>query len=152
MNSNSNEQKIQIPTPRIRLKDIRKCPAQSNPYHLPYEKRLERPSLRDLKKRRERGYFTQISKIVHGLEKVNCCDENKILSKLVEQNNTSRRHSLQLSRERTSGNEPRTHFRLDRMASPWNNSPKNIALAHSVNSFKSELDILVTAVFPYYNY
>ena len=35
--------------------------------------------LTDLKTRRERGDFIQIYKIVHSLEKVNWCDENKIL-------------------------------------------------------------------------
>ena len=108
-------------------------------HHLPYEKRLERLGLTDLKTRRERGDFIQIYKIVHGLEKVNWCDGNNILRP--EQNKTGRRHPFQLSRERTSGNEPRTHFLLNRMATPWNNLPKDIALAHSVNSFKSKLDL-----------
>ena len=44
-----------------------------------YEKRLEILGLTDLKTRREKGDFIQIYKIVHGLEKVNWCDENKIL-------------------------------------------------------------------------
>ena len=70
--------------------------------------------------------FIQINKIVHVPEKVNWCDENKILRP--EQSITYRRHPFQLSRERTSGNEPRTHFLLNRMATPWNNLPKDIAL------------------------
>ena len=36
-----------------------------------------------------------------------------------EQNIIDRRHPFQLSRERTSGNEPRTHFLLNRMATQW---------------------------------
>ena len=113
-------------------------------HHLPYEKRLERLGLTDLKTRRERGDFIQIYKIVHGLEKVNWSEENKILRP--DQNITGRRHPFQLSRERTSGNEPRTHFLLNRMATPWNNLPKDIALAHSVNSFKSKLDLYLKKV------
>ena len=35
--------------------------------------------------------------------------------------------------------EPRIHFLLNRMPTPWNNFPKSNALAHSVNSFKSKL-------------
>ena len=66
-----------------------------------------------LKTRRERGDFIQIYKIVHGLEKVNWCDENKILRH--EQNITGLRHPFQLSRERTLGSEPRTHLLLNRM-------------------------------------
>ena len=103
------------------------------------KKILERLGLKDLKTRRERGDFIQIYKNVHVLEKVNWYDENKILRP--EQNNTGHRHPFQLSRVRTSCNEPRTHFFLNRMATPWNNLPKNITLAHSVNSFKNKLDL-----------
>ena len=49
--------------------------------------------------------------------------------------------TFQLSREWTSGSEPRTHFLLNRMVTPWNNMPKDISLAHSVKSFKSKLDL-----------
>ena len=91
-----------------------------------------------------RGDFIQIYKIVHGLEKVNLCDEIKILRP--EQNTTGRRHPFQFCSERTSGNEPRIHFLLNRMATPWNNLPKKIALAHSVNSFKSKLELHLNKV------
>ena len=74
----------------------------------------------------------------HGLEKVNWSDKNKILRP--NQCRTGRRHNFQLSREYTRGNEPRTNFLLNRMATPWNNLPKETALAPSVNSFKSRLD------------
>ena len=107
-------------------------------YHLPYQERLERLDLTDLSCRRERGDFIQIYKIVHGLEKVNWSYKNKILSP--NQCRTGRRHHFQLSREYTRGNEPRTNFLLNRMATPWNNLPKETALAPSVNSFKSRLD------------
>ena len=40
-----------------------------------------------------------------------------------------RRRPFQLSRERTSSNQPKTHVLLNRMANPWNNLPKDIALA-----------------------
>ena len=72
-------------------------------HHLPYEKRLERLGLTDLKTRRERGNFIQIYKIT------------------------------------------RTYL-LNRMATPWNNLPKGIALAHSVNSFKSKLDLYLNKI------
>ena len=57
------------------------------------------------------------------------------------QNITGRSHSFLLSLERTSRNEPRTHFLLNRIVTPWNNLPKNIALTPSVNSFKRQLDL-----------
>jgi hypothetical protein len=107
-------------------------------YHLPYKERLERLGLTNLSFRRERGDFIQIYKIVHGLEKVNWSDKNKILRP--NQCRTGRRHHFQLSREYTRGNEPRTNILLNRMATPWNNLPKEIVLAPSVNSFKSRLD------------
>ena len=106
--------------------------------HLPYEERLKRLGLTDLKTRRERGDFIQIYKLVHGIDKVNWCDKNNILRP--NQIPDGRRHHFQLSRERTTGNEPRTNFLLNRMTTPWNNLPKEIALARSVNSFKSKLD------------
>ena len=83
--------------------------------------RLERLGLTELKTRRERGDFIQIYKIVHGIEKVNWSDENRIL---LEQNFTGRRHPFHFSRERTLGNEQRTNFLLNRMVTPWNNLPK----------------------------
>ena len=58
-----------------------------------------------------------------------------------EQHITDRRHSFQLNRERTSGNEPRKHLLLDEMSTQWYNLPKEIALANSVNSFKSKLNL-----------
>ena len=103
-----------------------------------YEERLKRLGLTDLKTRRERGDFIQIYKLVHGIDKVNWCDKNNILRP--NQIPDGRRHHFQLSRERTTGNEPRTNFLLNRMTTPWNNLPKEIALARSVNSFKSKLD------------
>ena len=51
--------------------------------------------LTDLKTRRERGDFIQNYNIVHGLEKVNWCDENIILRP--EQNETGQRFSSLVS-------------------------------------------------------
>ena len=96
------------PTSRIRLKDIEKCPAQSDPH-----KRIT-PLTFWKKTRKTRFDWKQDEKTAilyklrcHGLEKVNWCDENKILRP--EQNIRGRRHPIQLSRERTSRNETRTH-------------------------------------------
>ena len=75
----------------IRLLNIRKCPVQNNSHQ-----RITSPALRkktqngilvlkNVKPRCEKGDFIPIYmvltmyKIVHGLEKVNCCYENKIL-------------------------------------------------------------------------
>ena len=61
-------------------------------------------------------------------KKVNWCDENNILR---PNKQTDRRiHPYQLCRELTRGNEPRTHFLLNRMATTWNTLPKNIELAN----------------------
>ena len=81
---------------------------------------------------------------MHGPEKVNWFDENKIL--IPDQKITSRVHRFQLLRERTSGNYPRTHFLLYRMATPWTTLPKNIVHAHSVTSFKIKLDVYLNEV------
>ena len=70
--------------------------------HLPYEKRPERLSLTGLKKRRERGDFIQIYKLVHDIDKVNWCYKNNILRP--NQIPDGRRHHFQLSRQRTTGN------------------------------------------------
>ena len=77
------------PTSRIRFKNIRKCrkcrkcPAKNNPHERIKPSALWKNTRntrldRTENKTRERRFF-QIYKIVHGLEKVNWCDENKIL-------------------------------------------------------------------------
>ena len=86
--------------------------------HLPYENRLEILCLTDLKTIRERGDFIQIYKIVHGLEKVNWCDENKIIKP--DQKTAGPRHTFQLCRDQTREYELRTQFLLNKMATPWN--------------------------------
>ena len=48
-------------------------------HHLPYEERLERLGLTDLKTRGERGDYIQSYNIEDSLETVNWCDENKII-------------------------------------------------------------------------
>ena len=102
------------------MKNIRKCPAQSNPHE-----RIIPPAENNKRKRRFHSYLQ------------NCAREGKLVQRKQntksEQNITGRRHTFQLSREQTSGNEPRTHFFLNRMATLWNNSPKEIALANSAN-------------------
>ena len=128
------------PTSSIRLKNIRKRPAQSDPYERitppSLRKRLEILGLTYLKTRRERGYLIQIYKMMHGLEKVKWPDENKIL--IPEQNITGRRHPFQLSRERTSGNEPRTNFLIN-----WMETPCTCTLG---KLFKSKLDLYLNKV------
>ena len=123
------------PTSRIWLKNIRKCPAQSNPHERiispvlrkkTRNTRFDRPE----NKTRKRQFHSQIYKIVHGLEKVNWCDGNKTLRP--EKNKTDLKHQFQFYRERTSGNE-------HTLPSQQNSNPllKDIALANLVNSFKS---------------
>ena len=79
--------------------------------HLPYEERLKRLGLTNLKTRRERGDFIQIHKLVHDLEKVFWYHENMILRP--GQKKVNRRHTFQLSRKHARGNEPSTHFLLN---------------------------------------
>ena len=62
-----------------------------------------------------------VHSIVHGLEKVNWCEENKILGP--DQKTTGRRHPFQLSREPSRGNEPISHLLFNRMVTPLNNLP-----------------------------
>ena len=127
------------PPLRIRFKTYSHVTLTKESQNLPYEEILKRLGLTDLKTRRERGDLIQINKLVHGIDKVNWCDKNKILRP--NQIPDGQRHLFQFSRERKTGREPRKNFLLNRMATPWNNLPKEIALERSVNSFKSKLDL-----------
>jgi len=106
--------------------------------HLAYEARLGRLNLSTLRDRRERGDFIQCYKIVHGLDKISWVESNKILHRVGQ--SSGRRHPFQFTREIVGYGDPRHFFLLNRMATPWNNLPKEIVLAPSVNSFKSRLD------------
>ena len=106
--------------------------------HLAYEARLGRLNLSTLRDRRERGDFIQCYKIVHGLDKISWVESNKILHRVGQ--SSGRRHPFQFTREIVGYGDPRHFFLLNRMATPWNNLPKEIVLAPSVNSFKSGLD------------
>ena len=89
-------------------------------------------------KTRERGGFIQCYEIVHGLDKISWAKSNKILHRIGQ--SSRRRHPFQLTKEIVSYGDPRRFFPLNRMATPWNNSPNKIVLALSVKSFKSGLD------------
>ena len=107
----------------IRVKNIRRCPAQSHPHERTTSSILWKKTLKTrldwpekTTRERERDDFIQIYKIVHGLQKVNWCDKNRVPRH--NQNLADRRDPYQLSRERIRENEPRTHFLLNRMATP----------------------------------
>lgn len=106
---------------------------------LSYEKRLERLNLTTLEKRRHRGDLIQCYKIVHGVENVNWCVHNRIMERCGRANG-GRRHNMQLTREIIHDCESRFNFLLNRIATPWNNLPAEVALASSVNAFKNRLD------------
>ena len=97
-------------------------PHQFETDDLPYEERLKRLGLTDLKAGQERGDFIQTYKLVHGIDKVTWCNKNNILRP--NQIPDGRRHYFQLSHERTTGKELRKFFLLNRIATPWNNLPK----------------------------
>ena len=107
--------------------------------HLSYEKRIKKLGLTTLEQRRHRGDFIQCFKIIHGLDKVNWCTENKIQGNCKKDLN-SRRHNLQLTRELVQNCESRHFFLMNRIATPWNNLPVKIVNAKSVNCFKNALD------------
>ena len=88
--------------------------------HLPYEEKFARLGFRDVETRQERVDLIQIYKLIDGID---LCEKNKILSP--NQIPNERRHHFQHSRERTTGNEPRTNFLLNRMTTPWNNLPRS---------------------------
>ena len=96
--------------------------------------------LTTLEKRRHRGDLIQIFKIVHGLEKVDWKDKVKLTSETQHLTPTRRRHNLQLRREKALNCEARHYFLLNRIATPWNNLPPEIAMSNSVNKFKNLLD------------
>ena len=107
--------------------------------HLSYENRIKKLGLTTLEQRRHRGDFIQCFKIIHGLDKVNWCTENKIQGNWKKDLN-SRRHNLQLTRELVQNCESRHFFLMNRIATPWNNLPIKIVNSKSVNCFKNALD------------
>ena len=121
----------------------RRATLTKEPHHLPYDERLKRLGLNDLRTRRERA--DSDLKLVHGIDKVNWCENNKIIRS--NQTPDRLRRNFQLLRERTKGNEARQKFLLNRMARrcsktlpfDWEDYffPKKIGLAPSVNSFKN---------------
>ena len=85
--------------------------------HLSYENRIKKLGLTTLEQRRHRGDFIQCYKLVHGLDKVNWCIENKIQAKCKKDLN-NRRHNLQLTREIVQKCESRHSFLMNRIATP----------------------------------
>ena len=94
-----------------------------------------------LKKTRERRFHPDLQDLARSREG-KIVRQNRILrpyQKLMDQ-----RHPFQLFR--TKGNKPRTHFLFNRMAITWTYLQKDIAFAHSVDSFKSKLDLYLNKV------
>ena len=99
---------------------------------LSYEQRLHKLNLPSLEYRRLRGDLIETYKILHGIYDTNTT------SNLLHLNSSAntRGHSLKLNK-----NQVRTskfsNFFTNRIVNIWNNLPKSVVLAETVNGFKN---------------
>ena len=105
--------------------------------HRPYAERLEKLDLTNLTLRRKRGDLIQCYKLVKGMELVDWSYSKSIFNFVVSD---SRRNRYRLIREKCSNYKQRFDFLLNRVATSWNNLPKNVAEAPTLDSFKARLD------------
>ena len=99
-----------------------------------YEDRLKATGLISLESRRIRGDMIEVFKILKGINKT---DKTRWFE--LAQNNRTRGHKLKLVKNR-SRLEVRRNFFSQRVVSVWNNLPKVVVEADSVNSFKNKYD------------
>ena len=102
--------------------------------HLEYEKRLEAMNLPSLAYRRHRGDMIETFKYLHGIYKV----QEKIL-KLKPTNHGTRSNGFTLAKDHCHL-AARCNFFSQRVPHSWNDLPKHVVNAPSVNAFKTRLD------------
>ncbi|XP_065895667.1 uncharacterized protein [Dysidea avara] len=98
--------------------------------HLPYEQRLKYIDFYTLFRRRQRGHLIEVFKILNGYYEI---DPTKFFT-LTDVSNT-RGHHMKLFKSHT-----RSNFFTQRIINSWNSWPQEVVSAHTIASFKSELD------------
>ena len=99
-----------------------------------YRERLQITGLPTLEERRDRGDLIEVFKIVKGLTKVDY--KNWFV---MSKESRTRGHSYKLVKSR-SKLEVRRNFFSQRVISEWNNLPREVVEATSVNMFKNRYD------------
>jgi len=107
---------------------------------VPYEERLKRLDLWNMKDRALRGDLIETYKILTG--KINV-DPKQFFE--LHQDSVTRGHSLKLKKRRALY-RPRLMFFANRVVTPWNDLPQDVVEAGSTNVFKSRLDKYMAAV------
>ena len=102
--------------------------------HLPYEQRLKSLDFYTLFRRRQRGDLIEVFKILNGYYEI---DPTKFFT-LTDVSNT-RGHHMKLLKSYTRLNA-RSNFFTQRIINSWNSLPQEVVSAHTIASFKSELD------------
>ena len=110
--------------------------------HLDYPHRLDKLNLTDLRTRRQRGDLIQMYKLVNKLEALNLVNglNFSLVANTGRSNYNLRRHSKTIHREQVKNCLPRFHFFINRVVNCWNQLPKEVIEARSLNSLKSKLD------------
>ena len=102
--------------------------------NLKYTERLNVTGLISLEKRRVRGDLIQVFKTLKGIDRLNYKNYFEM-----QDSNRTRGHSYKLIKQRSSL-DVRKYFFSQRIVNVWNNLPKGVVDADSVNSFKNRLD------------
>ena len=111
--------------------------------HRPYAERLEKLNLTSLTIRRKRGDLIQCFKLVKGMQLVDWSYSQPIFNFT---NLNSRRNTYRLIREKRGKCKQRFDFLLNRVATSWNNLPKSVVEAPTLDSFKARLDRHLTSI------
>ena len=105
-------------------------------HHYSYSERLRKLDLPTLLYRRERGDMIEVYKHFHTYDKIS------ISSSFRPRNRPSRTHDFQLHtllpKDGTRGVQSNSFYY--RVANTWNNLPKDVFTAPSINIFKNKLD------------
>lgn len=103
---------------------------------LPYKERLKKINLPTLQYRRYRGDMIEAYKLTHGIT-----DDQNILKlrtdKEIDRASTAHQFSIVKGKFRK---DVRKFYFKERIADQWNNLPKNVVTASTLNTFKNRLD------------
>ena len=105
-------------------------------YNLSYHQRLVKLNLHSLEFRRIRGDMIEVFKITHDFYDPRT---TSTLLKYVPVDNLTRGHKYKLTKPRTN-NKQFKHFFTNRIINLWNNLPKKVVEAETMNTFKNRID------------
>lgn len=110
--------------------------------HFSSEDRLTKLRLTTMETRRTRGDIIQFYKLKNGIESINWHHPPSIASALLSSGPaaSTRGHRHRLERELVKNCAQRDNFFTNRIVNVWNNLPKEIIEAISVDSLKAKLD------------